>query len=230
MTERFSIGDPPIEINVRHSARARRYGLRISRTDGSVILTVPTRGSLVKAESFAADNEAWLRRTLEKQVPPISPGFGDRIPVNGGMLVIAPGQGRLAVRTDTALLVPGSADQLPGRLRAFYKMRARDVLVPASERYAEMLDTRIGRVTLRDTRSRWGSCTSQGNLMYSWRLAMAPVPVQDYVAAHEVCHLIEMNHSLAFWRLVERICPDYAARRDWLRQNGAGLHRYRFHT
>lgn len=143
------------------------------------------------------------------------------------MLVIAPGPGRHTVKSEDRLLVPARAQQLAGKLRAFYKLRARDVLVPASERYAGLLDRQIGRVTLRDTRSRWGSCTSQGNLMYSWRLAMAPVAVQDYVAAHEVCHLVEMNHSRAFWRLVQQVCPDFEQHRHWLRQHGAGLHRYR---
>ncbi len=227
MTERLSIGDPPIDIRIRHSARARRYGLRISRVDGDVILTVPARGTLAKAASFAGEHEGWLRRNLERHPVPIEPKFGDRIPVDGELLLLGQGAGRHAVRAEDRLLLPTREHQLAGKLRAFYKLRARDVLVPASERYAGLLGRQIGRVTLRDTRSRWGSCTSQGNLMYSWRLAMAPVPVQDYVAAHEVCHLVEMNHSRAFWRLVEQVCPDYNLHRRWLRTHGAGLHRYR---
>lgn len=227
MTEQFSIGDPPIEIHVRHSVRARRYGLRISRTNGTVILTVPACGTLAKATSFAGEHEAWLRRNLEKHSVPVTPNFGDRVPVDGKMLLIAPGAGRHAVKAEDALLVPAREHQLAGKLRAFYKLRARDALVPASERYAGLLGRQIGRVTLRDTRSRWGSCTSQGNLMYSWRLAMAPVAVLDYVAAHEVCHLVEMNHSPSFWRLVRQVCPDFDRHRLWLRQHGAGLHRYR---
>ena len=147
--------------------------------------------------------------------------------MDGEFLIIGQGEGRHAVKDGERLLIPAREQQLAGKLRAFYKLRARDVLVPASERYADLLGRQIGRVTLRDTRSRWGSCTSQGNLMYSWRLAMAPVPVQDYVAAHEVCHLAEMNHSRAFWRLVEQVCPDYNLHRQWLRTHGAGLHRYR---
>ncbi len=84
------------------------------------------------------------------------------------------------------------------------------------------------RLTLRDTRSRWGSCTVDGGLMYSWRLAMAPPEVLDYVAAHEVAHLVEMNHAPAFWAVVRRLVPDYAPRRAWLKQHGQRLHAYRF--
>ncbi|MDG1999702.1 MAG: M48 family metallopeptidase, partial [Amylibacter sp.] len=97
-----------------------------------------------------------------------------------------------------------------------------------SESYAKMVGRSFSRITIRDTRSRWGSCTSDGNLMYSWRLIMAPPSVQAYVAAHEVCHLVEMNHSDAFWRQVAAIYPNYKKQREWLRHQGSHLHRYQF--
>ena len=108
------------------------------------------------------------------------------------------------------------------------KLRARDVLAEASDRYAVMVGQSYSRLSIRDTRSRWGSCSSEGVLMYSWRLIMAPPEVLDYVAAHEVAHLVEMNHSAAFWAMVERICPDYDVHRAWLRKNGDVLHRVNF--
>ncbi|MEL6678764.1 MAG: M48 family metallopeptidase, partial [Pseudomonadota bacterium] len=93
---------------------------------------------------------------------------------------------------------------------------------------AARLGRRPGRSTLRDTRSRWGSCTSEGHIMLSWRLLLAPPQVLDYVVAHEVAHLQEMNHSPAFWSVVRDLCPDYERHRRWLHQHGADLHRYRF--
>ena len=98
---------------------------------------------------------------------------------------------------------------------------ARERLQAASERFATQVDRKINRVTLRDTRSRWGSCSEAGNLMYSWRLILAPSDVLTYVAAHEVAHLVEMNHSQAFWDVVADLCPNYAEPRKWLRQEGA---------
>ena len=105
---------------------------------------------------------------------------------------------------------------------------ARDRLAGACDDYAALLGKPYARITLRDTRSRWGSCTSDGRLMFSWRLIMTPPEVLDYVAAHEVAHLAQMNHSPAFWAEVTRIYGDYQAPRQWLRDHGGGLHRYRF--
>lgn len=121
----------------------------------------------------------------------------------------------------------------PGRpagpaVLAALKCLARDRLAEASDRHATAIGRKVGRITLRDTRSRWGSCTSEGNLMYSWRLILAPPEVLDYVAAHEVAHLVHMDHSRAFWAQVERLMPGHKSARDWLRREGTGLHRWRF--
>jgi predicted metal-dependent hydrolase len=127
------------------------------------------------------------------------------------------------------LCVPGGPEQLAPRVGAWLREVARQDCVAAAERHAARLRRSFGKITMRDTRSRWGSCTSAGDLMFSWRLVLAPPDVLDYVVAHEVAHLAEMNHSPRFWRQVERLCPDYAASRQWLRRNGAALQAFDFH-
>jgi hypothetical protein len=117
---------------------------------------------------------------------------------------------------------------MPARIAAFLKVRARDRLAAASDHYAAQIGRKVVQISLRDTRSRWGSCTPDGALMYNWRLIMAPPAVLDYVAAHEVAHLIEMNHSPAFWAVVARIYPNWQVQRDWLKRNGAVLQAVRF--
>ena len=169
-----------------------------------------------------------MRKHLAKQMKPLSLEFGGMALFDGEYRRIAPGRGRAVQFDDGVLYVPGAADKVPAKLRAYFKTVARDRMVAASVHYAGLLGKPVGRITLRDTRSRWGSCTSEGNLMYSWRLIMAPPSVQAYVATHEVCHLVEMNHSKAYWTLVAGIFPDYKTQRNWLKQNGAILHRYRF--
>lgn len=226
MSDTLSIGEPPITVHLRKNARARRYSLRISNKDGKISLTLPRWSNLNEAMAFARAQEGWMRKHLAKQLQPIPVTFGGRILLDGIKHEIAHGQGRSVQVVDGVIHVPGRDDQLVSKLRAYFKTLARERLVPASEHYAGLLGRKIGPVTLRDTRSRWGSCTSDGRLMYSWRLIMAPPAVQDYVAAHECCHLIEMNHSDAYWALVEEISPNYKTDRKWLKVNGALLHQY----
>lgn len=143
-------------------------------------------------------------------------------------MTLLPAQVRRPVIDGTALLLPQGEDRIGARLQAFLKATARDALATSADNHAARLGRTYGRLTLRDTRGRWGSCTSRGDLMFSWRLIMAPDPVLDYVAAHEVAHLVQMNHSPEFWAVVERLYPDHAAARDWLRANGSALHAFRF--
>ena len=228
MSEIIQIGQPPIEVHLRRSQRARRFSLRISNSSGIVSLTVPKRASAKVAIGFAQDQEVWLRRNLEKRPEQVMPVFGGSILLDGRSVTLAQGSQRSPVLQDGVLSLYGHEEALAARLRGYLKTLARERLLAASEQYARAIGRDISRITLRDTRSRWGSCTSEGNLMFSWRLVMAPRPVQDYVAAHEVCHLIEMNHSAAYWQLVESIYPDYQNQRNWLKTNGAMLHRYVF--
>ena len=123
--------------------------------------------------------------------------------------------------------LPGGPDRLGPRLGAFLRATARDRLAAACDRHAGTLGRPYRRLTLRDTRSRWGSCTAGGDLMFSWRLVMAPPEVLDYVAAHEVAHLARMDHSPAFWAVVAGLCPAHEGPRAWLRERGGELHRLR---
>lgn len=222
-------GNPPVDLHLRRSGRARRISLRVSGVDGKVTLTLPHGVSEREALGFARSKADWLRAQLGRQPDIVDVGPGTALPLGGQMIRIeAGGAGRRVQLADDALWVPGDAAAAGTRVRAWLKATARDRLADASDRHAAALGRAYSRITLRDTRSRWGSCTHDGGLMYSWRLVMAPDEVLDYVAAHEVAHLAEMNHSPAFWHTVARLMPGYEAPRRWLRANGAQLHRYRF--
>ena len=221
-------GNPPVEITLRASSRARRISLRISGLDGRVTLTYPHHVAPAEALEFAHSKADWLRARLDATPQLVDVVTGVKIPVEDRLLRISIGSGRRVAVDDEALYLPKGA-MAPGALtEAWLKTLARDRLAEASDRYASRLGRSYTRLTLRDTRSRWGSCSSSGGLMYSWRLIMAPPDVLDYVAAHEVAHLQEMHHGPEFWELVEELCPAYHAPRRWLRENGSGLHRYRF--
>ncbi|MCX7286653.1 MAG: SprT family zinc-dependent metalloprotease [Rhodobacterales bacterium] len=223
-------GPPPVEVHLKRSARTRRFSLRVSRLDGKVTLSMPARAREGEALAFLRGHEGWLRDTLQAMpdsaVRPV--GIGSVIPVEGRTLVLAPGTGRGLRVEDDRLLVPGNPATAGPRVAAWLKVLARDRLARASAHYAGLVGRQVTTLALRDTRSRWGSCSPDGRLMYSWRLIMAPPAVLDYVAAHEVAHLVELNHSPAYWAVVSRICPDWQAQRGWLHAEGQSLHRLRF--
>ena len=221
-------GPPPIEITLRRSARAQRFSLRVSRLDGRVTLSMPLRVRESEAMAFAREQEGWIRSTLARLPRQDTVGMGSFLPVEGRLLQLAPGTGRTARVEGESLLIPGDPAQAGVRAQAWLKLLARNRLVAASDRYAAMIGRKVTRVTLRDTRSRWGSCAHDGALMYSWRLIMAPPSVLDYVAAHEVAHMLEMNHSPDFWAVVKRLYPTWKVERDWLHGQGQALHAYRF--
>ena len=219
-------GDPPVEVQLRRSARARRLSLRVSGLDGRVTLSMPRDLPERQARAFLDDKADWVRAHVGESKDLRVPKIGDTVPVEGRELPVVIAAGRPAISAVAVHVRKGRP--VPAQVAALLKLRARDRLTERCDAHAAQLGRRFGRITLRDTRSRWGSCTSAGNLMFSWRLIMAPPEILDYVAAHEVAHLVHMNHSAAFWDVVARLYPDYRAKRGWLRENGASLHRVRF--
>ena len=226
MSEHSLPGTPDVPLTLRRSGRARRITLRISQLDGRVTLTLPNGVGEREAMAFAQSKEDWIRGHLAKRPEDQPVELGASLPVEGRMRVISPGPGRRVVLEADQLLVPSGA--VNARLKSWLKTLARERLAEAADTYAAMIGRSYTRITLRDTRSRWGSCTSDGGLMFSWRLVMAAPEVLRYVAAHEVAHLVEMNHSPAFWTLVEELYGPYEVQRRWLRTDGNALHRYRF--
>lgn len=178
--------------------------------------------------AFLSEQESWLRRILAQLPQGASVAPGVILPFEGRPLRLLSVAGRVCRVTDDALLVPGEPHQMGVHLAAFLKTRARDRIAAAADYYAARLGRGYRSLSLRDTRSRWGSCTSDGRLMFSWRLIMAPPEVLDYVAAHEVAHLVEMNHSADFWALVEQLYPGHQGPRHWLSHQGQVLQAYRF--
>jgi predicted metal-dependent hydrolase len=228
VTEVIRIGQPEITVALRRSARARRMTLRLSHATGLATLTLPRRVSVAEARRFAESQSGWLLDQIGRQQPRMVVGLGSILPLRGQELRLASAPGRLVRAEGGQLLVPGSAEGAGRRLAGWLKAQARADLTAASQRHADRLGCRFTAITLSDTRSRWGSCSAQGALMYSWRLVLAPSEVLDYVAAHEVAHLREMNHSPAFWQVVAALKPGFEQQRAWLRASGPLLHVHDF--
>lgn len=223
-------GPPPLDVHLRRSARARQLSLRVSGLDGRATLTLPPHLPEALARAFVLQKEGWLRRHAGAAPGRAVPRLGLCLPVLGAPRLLVAGQGRAARLSECGerLEVPGPEARMAAPIGAYLRHLARDNLADATARHAAALGVEVAALSLRDPRARWGSASIGGRLMFSWRLAMAPPEVLDYVAAHEVAHLREMNHSPRFWAVVERLCPDWRTRRDWLRREGAGLHRWDF--
>jgi predicted metal-dependent hydrolase len=220
------------QVRIRRHRQARRYTLRIDAPTREVVLTIPPRGSLQEARDFAQKHGAWIAVRLNR-LPKAAPfAHGLEVPVRGVMHRIAHRTGRGTVWTENGdngrrlLCVTGEPPHLDRRVADYLKREARRDLETASRRYAERLGVRIKRISIRDQSSRWGSCSNNGVLSFSWRLILAPPFVLDYLAAHEVAHLVELNHSPRFWRLLERLNPNCERAKAWLDVHGADLHRY----
>lgn len=228
MSDLILPGDPPIALCLRRSAAARRISLRVSQLDGRVTLTLPKALRQAEALAFAQEKEPWIRKHLAARGQDVPVEIGAELMIGGQMYQVQSGAGRKIVLTDGVVQVPGPLAQAGVRLGAHLREQARIQLTESADFYAARLGRGYSRLALRDTRSRWGSCSSDGRLMFSWRLILAPPTVLNYVAAHEVAHLAEMNHSPAFWHRVQTLFGDYGAARSWLQHSGRDLHRFRF--
>ena len=228
MPEVLCIG--ALVVRLRRSERARRMVLRVPRDDGAggaPTLTLPMGVSRAAGRAFLIDKEPWLRQRLAERPPRVPVRIGTRLPLGEDGLHIVAASGRRIERLRGVLAVPEHRP-VGVAVAAYLKLAAREALAVSVDAHAARLGLAPRRIRLGDPRGRWGSCSSEGDLMFSWRLAMAPSGVLDYVAAHEVAHLAEMNHSERFWAHVRRLRPGYETERDWLRRNGAGLHAYDF--
>jgi predicted metal-dependent hydrolase len=220
-------------VRLRRHRQARRYTLRIDSATREVVLTIPPRGSLKEAREFAQKHGGWIAARL-KRLPKATPfAHGIEVPLRGVMHRIAHRQGAHGtVWTEAGsndgriLCVAGEPPHLDRRIADFLKREAKRDLDAASRRHAATLGVTFKRVSVRDQSSRWGSCSNTKVLSFSWRLIMAPPFVLDYLAAHEVAHLLELNHSPRFWRLVARLYPNYERAKIWLDLHGTELHRY----
>jgi len=222
-----------VPLTLKHNARAKRLILRLNKTADGVTVTVPEGAGEADALRFARAQTGWIEQRLSARPDIVEFEDGAVIPLRDARHRIAhhPGRrGTVWVDQDTdsmpALCVAGDREHLARRLRDWLKRQARADLKVSCARYGKAMGLAYKRVDLRDQTSRWGSCSSSGVLSFSWRLILAPAHVLDYVAAHEVAHLKEMNHSPRFWRLVEGALPSMDKSRHWLKQHGSSLHLY----
>ena len=229
-TRHLEVNGRSLPLTIRHDRRATRLTLRIEPGGRSLKMTVPSGLADREIRDFLDRHQAWLMTKLARF-------RSDSAIVEGGYVSIR-GMAHRIERTgqirglteaivrdgDHVLRVSGLEEHLVRRIADFLKKEARRDLERLVTGHAATVGRRVKSLTLRDTRSRWGSCSADGALSFSWRIAMAPPHVIDYLAAHEVAHLREMNHGPAFWALCARLCPGTEEAKRWLKRNGTLLH------
>lgn len=224
-SETFELPGGMARIEWRRSARARRVSLRIDPCGGAVIVTLPLRAGRGAGVALLMSHANWVTDRLAALPDIVRFENGASVPINGVPLTIrhAP-QARGGVWIEGAVLhVSGAPEFLRRRVLDFLRAEARRRLSVQATAKAALIGSPVRRVSVKDTRSRWGSCTSDGSLAFCWRLIMAPPFVQDYVVAHEVAHLRHMNHGKRFWALVEKLTPHTEAGVKYLRGEGSRL-------
>jgi hypothetical protein len=232
LTLAIECGGARVEVAVTVRDNARRMILRLDRRSRLPTLTLPRGVSRAKAERFLADHIGWLESRLRAAPAPLPFVDGAVIPIRGEPCRIAhraPLRGLTRIEPGEAgplLVVHGDPAQLPGRVERFLRGEAERDLRAAVARHAAAAGVDYGRIAIKDTLSRWGSCSAKGDLAFSWRLILAPPAILDYLAAHEIAHRLEMNHSARYWRHVARLFPEFRAAEAWLNRHGQSLHLY----
>jgi len=224
------IGNQSLPLVIKESHRAQRFTLRLHHPEAEqkVILTLPLSYSKKQVLKFIEKSKPWLAKQIAKTAPQQSYVEGMVLPVFGKPYELRhkPSHAFRSWWAEDHLLIHAPQDKLSFFVQKSLQHTAKQFLQERTTRYAHHLNKQVNRITVKDTRSRWGSCTAEGHISYSWRLIFAPEQVADYVCIHEVAHLVEMNHSPQFWQVVGEFCPDYKTFRQWLRQNGKSLFQY----
>lgn len=233
MGESIQLDDPDLTVAVRRSARARRLTLTVPQNGDPPRVTAPPRTPLKDIRMFLLRQGDWLARAVARLPEQTVIADNATVPVAGKMLRILhqPGPRRPPQIDDERLILQGGEPSALGkRIEVWLKERARAEVTTIARDCAATLGAKLGTIKMRDTKGQWGACTHKGDMSFSWRLAMAPPDVLDYVAAHEAAHLLEMNHGPQFWAHVEVLRPSWREQRNWLKTHGGALHRYRFKT
>lgn len=226
--QRLRLDAIPVRLSVNR--RARRVSIRIDLSRGEAVAVAPSERRLADAVAFVHDRRAWIAERLAARPAPAAFVPGAVIQLHGRptRLLATGGAGaaRLAeLDGTTAIISGGEGEPYARRVERLLRAEARRVLGERTLVHAAALGLRAPTVSIGDPKSRWGSCSPHRNaIRYSWRLVLAPAEVLDYVAAHEVAHLVHADHSPAYWAVVRAIFGDPKPQRAWLRANGAGLH------
>ena len=231
MQETVMLEGQEFPIHITRHGRARRYVLKFDSENDIIKLTVPKRASIKGGVEFTQSRANWLFQQMHKAGERIQLEPGITFPLLGLPTLLAHQPGRGVAELDEMeqpqmLTIHGHTDFFSSRLKRYLQNYLREFIQPIAKDYAGQLGVSFRKISVRDTKSHWGSCAPDGSLSFAFRLVFAEPDLVDYIVAHEVAHLREMNHSPAFWKHVEQICPDYKQQKQWFKAHGGELEQY----
>jgi predicted metal-dependent hydrolase len=222
----FTYEGQDIPLQYKPSLRAKRLSLRVSAKDASLVLTIPPRATERQIKAFLQQCTPWVKQQLTKLLKAITIKPGEELSLHGAVFRCIQDPLRrkpaLCKATQTLYLPPRCLQE---DVYSVFKKMAEETLKPYLLKIARSLDQKVAKITVRDTKSRWGSCSARKTISLNWRLILAPPEVAYYVCIHEAAHLLHMNHSPAFWKVVAEHCPTYQTHKKWLKLHGASLMR-----
>ena len=239
LPDTIDVAGGPLPLTIRQNPRAKRMIMRIAPGGGGLVVTVPRGMAARKIREFLDRHRGWVEERVSRAPERVVIAPGAVIPLRGEPTRLTHRGGRLVTRLEALtndpgapdvagprqqLLVGGASDHFSRRVCDYLRREARRDLEAAVKRHACVVGLEPSAITIKDTTSRWGSCTHDRRLAFSWRIVMAPPEVLDYLAAHEVAHFREMNHGPKFWSLCRTLCPEMEAGKAWLKRHGSGLH------
>ena len=223
----IDLGDVRLPILIKKHRTSRRLIVRYQPLQKSLSLTLPQAVSIKQGLHFINEKQEWILRQIEQYSDAGYFFDGQTIPFLGKNMRLEHIGGRgLVSEGEGVLQVHGDIEFMARRVQKWLIQKVRSEIITLAEKFSACLTVKIGNITLRDTSSRWGSCSHDGNLSFSWRLVFAPHEVLAYVVAHEVAHIREHNHSTKFWVLVEQLHPEFRESQNWLKTYGKSLHMY----
>ena len=227
MNYTITINNEPLPIVIRKHPKSGRMVIRYHAIKHHVLLTLPRYVTIKQGLHFVAEKCEWISAQIQEKHPHVPFADGQIIPVLGKKYTLRHVGGRGVVRIEeNNILVPGAIEFMERRVREWLRRLTRDTITLIAHAKAKIIGKTVKRVSLRDTSSRWGRCSHNGNLSFSWRLVFAPYEILEYVTCHEVAHLKHHNHSPAFWTQVAQFFPDYYNAKQWLKSHGQQLYAY----
>jgi predicted metal-dependent hydrolase len=229
-TRTLDVAGRPMPLTIRQHERATRITLRIEPGGRALKMTIPHGLAAREVNAFLDRHQGWLltklaKFSLETRLEAggeiLLRGVRHRIEHTGSLRGLTEA---IEIEGRPVLRLSGMPEHGGRRIATFMKKEARADLERLVAVHAGRIGARVASISMKDTRSRWGSCSSEGNLSFSWRIVMAPPMVVDYLAAHEVAHLKEMNHGPQFWALCKKLCPQMEEAKIWLKRHGTQLH------